>query len=82
MEYALSTAIKKLSVVSKPSIAIIQGHGEPDISDIMQVYKELSVLYDVQPLKLTDTTVIPEKYKTIAIVRPADTIPPVQLVIT
>jgi gliding-associated putative ABC transporter substrate-binding component GldG len=81
MEYALSTAIKKLSVVSKPSIAIIQGHGEPDISDIMQVYKELSILYDVQPLKLTDTTVIPEKYKTIAIVRPTDTIPPVQLVI-
>ena len=79
MEYALSTAIKKLSVVNKPSIAIIEGNGEPQLNEIMQVYKELSVLYDVQPLKLTDTTVIPEKYKTIALIRPTDTIPPAQL---
>ncbi len=79
MEYALSTAIKKLSVVKKPSIALIQGHGEPYISDIMQVYSELRVLYDVQTLTLTDTTIIPDKYKTIAIIRPTDTIPPVQL---
>ena len=58
MEYAFSTAIKKLSVVNKPSIAIIEGHGEPLLNEIMQVYKELSILYDVQPLTLTDTTVI------------------------
>jgi ABC-type uncharacterized transport system involved in gliding motility auxiliary subunit len=32
MEYLLSTAIKKLSVVNKPSIAIIQGHGEPSLA--------------------------------------------------
>ena len=81
MEYALSTAIKKLSVKNKPAIAIIEGHGEPDINEIIQVYNELSVLYDIQPLKLSDTTVIPEKYKTIAIVRPTDTIPPAQLAI-
>ena len=48
MEYALSTAIKKLSVVSKPSIALIQGHGEPSINEIVQVYTELSILYNVQ----------------------------------
>jgi gliding-associated putative ABC transporter substrate-binding component GldG len=81
MEYALSTTIKKLSVVNKPSIAVIQGHGEPEINEIMQVYKELSILYDVQPLKLTDTTIIEEKYKTIAVIRPTDTIPPTQLAI-
>ena len=81
MEYAFSTAIKKLSVVNKPSIAIIEGHGEPLLNEIMQVYKELSVLYDVQPLTLTDTTVLDEKYRTIAIVRPTDTIPPAQLAI-
>jgi len=81
MEYALSTAIKKLSVIDKPAIAIIHGHGEPDINEIIQVYKELSILYNVQPLKLTDTTIIPEMYKTIAIVRPTDTIPPAQLAI-
>ncbi len=79
MEYALSTAIKKLSVVNKPSIAIIQGHGEPAISDIVQVYTELRILYNVEALTLTDTTIIPEKFKTIAIIRPVDTIPVPQL---
>jgi gliding-associated putative ABC transporter substrate-binding component GldG len=81
MEYALSTAIKKLSVTDKPSIALIQGHGEPSISDIIQVYTELGVLYKVQNLTLTDTTIIPEKYRTIAIIRPTDTIPPSHLLI-
>jgi len=77
MEYSLSTAIKKLSVVNKPAIALVQGHGEPSISELMQVYTELSILYNVQPLTITDTTVItPDKFKTIAIVRPTDTIPP------
>lgn len=79
MEYSLSTAIKKLSVVNKPSIAIIQGHGEPAANELMQVFTELNILYNVQPLTLTDTTIIPEKYKTIAIVRPVDTIRAAQL---
>ena len=79
MEYALSTAIKKLSVVNKPSIALIQGHREPAKEELMQVYTDLSVLYNVQDLKLTDTTIISDKFKTIAIVRPLDTIPPSQL---
>jgi gliding-associated putative ABC transporter substrate-binding component GldG len=79
MEYALSTSIKKLSVTVKPSIAIIQGHGEPPLNEITQVYSELRILYNVETLALTDTTVIPEKYKTIAIIRPTDTIPALQL---
>ena len=79
MEYALSTAIKKVSVTNKPSVAIIQGHGEPELNEIMQVYKDLSVLYNVEPVKLTDTTTILSQFRTIAIIRPTDTIPPVQL---
>jgi gliding-associated putative ABC transporter substrate-binding component GldG len=79
MEYALSTAIKKLSVVDKPSIALIRGHGEPALNEVAQVYSELSVLYKVQELKLTDTSDIPKIYKTIAIIRPVDTISAAQL---
>ncbi len=74
MEYALSTAIKKLSVVDKPAIALIQGHGEPPVSEMAQVYTELSILYNVEPFSMTDTTTIPDRYSTIAIVRPADTL--------
>lgn len=78
MEYALSTAIKKLSVVDKPSVALIQGHGEPMINEISQVFTELSVLYNVEPFRMSDTAEIPEKYKTVAIIRPADTISSLQ----
>lgn len=74
MEYALSTAIKKLSVENKPAVAFIQGHGEPAINEMPQVYNELNVLYSVEPFIMTDTSEIPEKYKTIAMVRPTDTI--------
>ena len=79
MEYALSTSIKKLSVVNKPAIALIQGHGEPLINEVSQIYTELSVLYNVEPLRMTDTTDIPESFRTIAIIRPTDTIPPAHL---
>jgi len=44
MEYALSKAIKKLSVTDKPSILLTQGHGEPSVNEIMQAYNELGVL--------------------------------------
>ena len=80
MEYALSTAIKKLSVVNKPAIGLIQGHGEPTVNEIPQVYTELGILYTVESFMMTDTSNIPEKYKTIAIIRPTDTISAVQLV--
>jgi gliding-associated putative ABC transporter substrate-binding component GldG len=79
MEYALSTAIKKLSVTNKPVVAFIQGHGEPSLNEIPQVYQELGILYDVQSLTLTDTTNIPENIRTLALVRPKDTIPDIQL---
>jgi ABC-type uncharacterized transport system involved in gliding motility auxiliary subunit len=37
MEYALSTAIKKISVIDKPTVGFIQGHGQPDLSEMQQV---------------------------------------------
>ncbi len=79
MEYALATAVKKLSVTDKPAIALIQGHGEPSPAELTQVFAELRILYDVQPFTLTDTSVIPGKFKTLAIIRPVDSIPPLQL---
>lgn len=79
MEYALSTAIKKLSVVEKPAVAIIGGHGEASIEELSQVCAGLSVLYRIDPLNMTDSTDIPENYKTIAIIRPVDTISQIQI---
>jgi gliding-associated putative ABC transporter substrate-binding component GldG len=75
MEYSLTTSIKKISVVDKPKVAFLQGHGEPSLNASVQVLQQLSVLYDVEPLTITDTADIPSYYKTIAIVNPTDTFP-------
>lgn len=75
MEYSLTTAIKKISVLDKPKVAFLQGHGEPSPNASVQVLQQLTVLYDVEPLAITDTTDIPAFYKTIAIINPTDTFP-------
>lgn len=75
MEYALSTAIKKISVSDKPKIALIQGHGEAGNSELQQVYSELNILYNVVPYIINDTTEINNSFKAVAIIRPQDTIP-------
>lgn len=75
LEYSLSKAIKKLSVTDKPSVGILQGHGEPSIQEIIQVYNEMSILYNIEPLTLTDSTGIPERIKALIIIKPKDTIP-------
>jgi gliding-associated putative ABC transporter substrate-binding component GldG len=75
MEYALTTSIKKLSVQNKPSIGLIQGHGEPGVQGMQQAGFELGVLYNFEDHVMTDTTVIPSKFRTIAIISPQDTIP-------
>jgi gliding-associated putative ABC transporter substrate-binding component GldG len=75
MEYALSTGIKKISVTAKPKIALLQGHGEPGLSAIPQLLQQLSVLYSVEPLELSDTSGIPIDFNTLLILAPSDTIP-------
>ncbi len=74
MEYALSTSIKKISVIDKPIVGLVQGHGEPAMGELAQVYQQLSVLYSLQNLDLNQE--IPAQYKTIAIIAPRDSFPP------
>jgi gliding-associated putative ABC transporter substrate-binding component GldG len=75
MEYALSSAIKKVSVKNKPSIGIIQGHGEPGLAAMAQAYTALNVMYEVEPVFLTDTSKNLMKFNTVALIAPKDTIP-------
>ena len=71
MEYALSTSIKKMTVVDKPSIGLIQGYGSPTWNDLAQVYQSLSILYNPEPLDLNSADPIPERFRTIALVAPS-----------
>jgi gliding-associated putative ABC transporter substrate-binding component GldG len=75
MEYALSTSIKKMTVKDKPLIGFLQGHGEPSLSAMQQVNTSLAVLYNVEPVTLSDTANNLNKFKTVAIVAPVDSFP-------
>ena len=74
MEYALTTGIKKLAVVDKPSIGLIQGHGEPGFQELSQAYQSLSILYNVEMIDLPSVDQIDLRFKTVALVGPSDTI--------
>jgi ABC-type uncharacterized transport system involved in gliding motility auxiliary subunit len=78
MEYALTTAIKKISITEKPTIGFIQGHGEPPLVELSQVDDQLRVLYNTEEVRL-DTALISDKIKTLVLIRPSDSIPPGQL---
>jgi len=75
MEYALSSAIKKLSVLDKPKVGLIQGHGEALPNSYAQALQQLQVLYDLQPIQLSDSNLVLADFITLAIVAPADSFP-------
>ncbi len=79
MEYALSSGIKKLSVVNKPIIGFLQGHGEPELNALQQAMVELNILYQVQPINLEQNENALNGITTLAIVAPTDTIPDTEL---
>ena len=74
MEYALSTAIKKISITDKPTIGFLQGHGEPPGTELMQLQNQLNVLYQTEEVNL-DSMDVPSKINTLVIMRPTDSIP-------
>lgn len=75
MEYALSSTIKKISVVDKPVIGLLQGHGEPPVNAYPQAINSLNVLYHVESVYLTDTADVLNMYETVAVIAPTDSFP-------
>ncbi|PLX00613.1 MAG: hypothetical protein C0594_15515, partial [Marinilabiliales bacterium] len=72
MEYSLSSSIKKISVIDKPVVGFLQGHGEAALSDCNQMLTSLQVMHNVEDVYLSDTTNNLLKYSTVAIVSPKD----------
>ncbi len=79
LEYFLTSSIKKLSVIDKPLVGLLTGHGESGIKNISQAARDLSVLYQVEDVSLTDSTYELAKYSTLVILGPTDSIPESQL---
>ena len=74
MEYQLTTSIKKVASVDKPSIGIIQGHGEPPLASLQLLNQSLSILYSVETVNLNQEEVIPSRFKTLLMINPTDSI--------
>ncbi len=74
MEFALTTAIKKLTASNKSTVGYLQGNGEPSFQAIAQLMQTMIVTLDVLPVNLNDSLPIPEQIKTILIVAPKDTL--------
>ncbi len=74
MEYALTTAIKKMTIPDKDAVGFIVGHGEPSLGEIIQVTQGLEVLYVPEEVTLSDSLNL-SKYKTLAWLNPQDSIP-------
>ncbi len=72
LEYDLSTAIKKVSIENKPSVAVLSGHGEPGLDELSQVEQSLSILYNTEQVNLKTADKIPDKFKVAMLIAPKD----------
>jgi gliding-associated putative ABC transporter substrate-binding component GldG len=75
MEYALSSAIKKLSLTHKEVVGFVQGDGEPGLNQMPQASRQLSVLYQTEPVRISDSIPIPQHIKTLVLLGPTNTLP-------
>ena len=75
MEFALSSNIKKISVDEKPTVAFLQGNGEPAVTAMQEVSVALSVMYNVDTLSLEFNRGVPSAINTIAVIAPTDSVP-------
>ncbi len=80
MEYALTTSIKKVSVVNKPLIGIIGGHEEPSLAEMQEAVYSLEVLYNLEEITLSDTLDF-MKYQAMAWINPQEVVDPAELAI-
>lgn len=72
LEYELSNAIRKLSKTKKAEIAFIEGHGEADEYQLMDITRVLSEYYDVKRGVINQTPGILDSFAAIIIARPIE----------
>ena len=76
MEFDLSSNIKKMTIKKKTRLALLTGNGEPSLSSLQQLNQQLSIVYDISPIQITDTSGVSNTYKTLLIIAPKDTVQP------
>jgi ABC-2 type transport system permease protein len=72
LEYELTNAIQKLSKKSKPEIAFINGHGELNEYEVMDISTALSEYYTVKTGKIGGQAGILDGFKAVIIANPQE----------
>ncbi len=75
VEYELSSAIRKLSQTNRPTVAILQGHGEPLPEFMPQLLSELEVLNNITTATINGNIANLNGINTLLIIAPTDSIP-------
>ncbi len=70
LEYNIASAIKKLSVMNKPKLAFIEGHGELDKYETGDISTSLSEYFNVQRVRINDQVNALKDFKVIIIAKP------------
>lgn len=79
MEWSLSSSIKQVSVTEKPTVGLVQGHGEASMGSIAQALQGLNVLYNVEPFTFWDTLPVHERFSSLVFLDPGDSLPAAHL---
>jgi ABC-type uncharacterized transport system involved in gliding motility auxiliary subunit len=79
LEWELSSAIHQVSLVDKPVVGLIQGHGEPTKAAIPQLEQAMSALYGLEPMALFGNVPVHTRFSALLWVEPTDSLPADQL---
>ncbi len=79
LEWAVSSAIKEVSILEKPVVGIVQGHGEATLQELNQLVQSLSAMYTVQPTAIYDSVPIHDRFQALVFAGPTEQISPMQL---
>ncbi len=75
VEYQLTTAMKKVVAIEKPTAAIAQGYGCSPYQNLQDLTRSLGILYNVTPVNLNPDEIINPTIQCVIIINPTDTIP-------
>ena len=75
LEFKMTDALRQLVNDDMPAIAFLEGHGELNEYDVLDITDELSAYYQVDRGSLTDDPFVLDRYKCIIIAKPQQTFP-------
>jgi gliding-associated putative ABC transporter substrate-binding component GldG len=79
LEWSLSSAIHQVSLVDKPVVGLLQGHGEPAKEALPQLEQAMSALYGLEPMALYGNVPVHARFSALLWIEPTDSLPADQL---